>query len=60
MLILSRNINQVVVIDDDIRVVVLGVQGNQVKLGFEADKSVAIDRSEVYEAKRRSEAKGND
>ena len=47
MLVLSRRIGEMVVIDGDIKVKVLGVQGNQVSLGFDAPDDVSINREEI-------------
>ena len=47
MLVLSRRIGEVIVIDGDIKVKVLGVQGNQVSLGFDAPDDVSINREEI-------------
>ena len=49
MLILARRIDEVVRIGDDIEVVVLAVDGNQMKLGFNAPPEVHIYREEVLE-----------
>jgi len=49
MLILSRKIHQSIMIGDAIRIVVVGVEGDQVKLGVEAPREVPVHRSEVYE-----------
>lgn len=49
MLILTRSVGQVIMIGDDVTITVLGVKGNQVRLGFNAPKSVAIHREEIYE-----------
>jgi carbon storage regulator len=48
MLVLSRKNNEAVVIQDNIKVIVLGVQGQQVRLGFEAPPEISVHRSEVY------------
>jgi carbon storage regulator len=50
MLVLSRKIGETIVIGDQIQVKVLGIEGDQVKLGIVAPKSVKVHRSEVYEA----------
>lgn len=49
MLILTRRIGEKLIIGDDIEVVVLGVKGNQVRLGVSAPDDVAVHREEVYE-----------
>jgi len=49
MLVLTRKVNQSIVIGDDIEVVVLEVRGEQVRLGVRAPKSIAVHRKEVYE-----------
>ena len=47
MLILTRKSQQVITIGDGIRVVVLGIQGGQVRLGIEAPDGVQVDREEI-------------
>ncbi|MBY0231117.1 MAG: carbon storage regulator CsrA [Gemmataceae bacterium] len=47
MLVLSRKVGEEIVIGDSIRLRVLAVNGNQVKLGFEAPRSVSIHRQEL-------------
>jgi carbon storage regulator len=49
MLILTRNRGESVIINDDIIIKVLGVKGQQVRLGVTAQPSVTVHRSEVYE-----------
>lgn len=49
MLVLSRSTDQVIVIDGRIRVTVVGVSGDKVRLGFDAPPDVRIDRLEVHE-----------
>ena len=49
MLALTRKKGESVIIGDNIEVVMLGIQGEQVKLGFVAPRSVSIYRKEVYE-----------
>lgn len=54
MLILTRRIGETIVIGDDIQVSVLGVKGNQVRIGCQAPKNVVVDREEIR-AKRDAE-----
>lgn len=49
MLVLTRKLNQSIVIGDEIEVVVLEVRGEQVRIGIKAPKNVAVHRKEVYE-----------
>ncbi len=49
MLMLSRTVGKAIIIGDDIRVVVTRVKRNQVYLGIEAPKEVAVHRSEIYD-----------
>ena len=49
MLVLSRKLNQAIMVGDDIRIVVVSVDRDQVKLGIEAPRSIAVHRSEIYE-----------
>ncbi len=49
MLVLSRKINQSIVIGDDIEIMLVDIRGDQIKLGINAPKTVKIFRKEVYE-----------
>ena len=49
MLILTRRVGEIVRIGDNISVTVLGVKGNQVRLGIDAPKSIPVHREEVFE-----------
>ncbi|MED3979281.1 carbon storage regulator CsrA [Priestia megaterium] len=49
MLVLTRKLNETIKIGDEIEVTVLAVNGDQVKLGIQAPKSVDIHRQEIYE-----------
>ena len=48
MLILTRRISESIKIQDDISIVVLGVKGNQVRLGITAPPEISVHREEVY------------
>lgn len=52
MLVLTRRINEHLRIGDDVTVSILGIKGNQVRIGIEAPKSVAVDREEIYQRKK--------
>ncbi len=48
MLILTRRVGETVVIGNDVDVTVLGVKGNQVRLGVKAPREVSVHREEIY------------
>lgn len=56
MLVLSRKINEAIVIDGNIRVIVLDVQRDKVRLGIEAPKEIRVDRQEVHERRQQGNA----
>lgn len=58
MLILTRRVGESVMIGDDVTVTVLGVKGNQVRVGVNAPKAVAVHREEIYARIQREEASG--
>ncbi len=49
MLVLTRKVNQAIVIGDGIEVVVLEVRGEQVRLGIKAPRNVTVHRQEIFE-----------
>lgn len=49
MLILTRRIGESVMIGDDVSITVLAVKGNQVRVGIDAPRHIAVHREEVYE-----------
>jgi carbon storage regulator len=61
MLILTRRVGETVMIGDDVTVTILGVKGNQVRVGINAPKNVAVHREEIYERiKREQQGQGGD
>ena len=60
MLILTRRVGETVMIGNDVTVTILGVKGNQVRVGINAPKNVAVHREEIYERiKREQQGEGD-
>ncbi len=55
MLILTRRVGETLMIGDEVTVTVLGVKGNQVRIGVNAPRDVAVHREEIYERIRREQ-----
>ncbi len=60
MLILTRRVGETVVIGNDVDVTVLGVKGNQVRLGVKAPREVSVHREEIYKRIKAEEQEASD
>jgi carbon storage regulator len=49
MLILTRRVGETVMVGNDVAVTIVGVKGNQIRIGIDAPKNVAVHRKEIYE-----------
>ena len=58
MLVLSRKLGEAILLGDDIKIVVIDIRGNKVRLGIEAPSELPVHRQEVYDAIRRLENDG--
>ncbi len=59
MLILTRRINETLNIGDDVQVTVLGIKGNQVRIGINAPRDLPVHREEIYQRIKREERMAN-
>ncbi|MFA6038228.1 MAG: carbon storage regulator CsrA [Legionellales bacterium] len=60
MLILTRRIGETLMVGDNVSITVLGVKGNQVRIGVNAPKEVSVHREEIYQRIQREKGQGGE
>lgn len=60
MLILTRRVGETLMVGDEVTVTVLGVKGNQVRIGVNAPKEVAVHREEIYQRIQKEKTDGSE
>ncbi|WP_207062390.1 carbon storage regulator CsrA [Motiliproteus sp. SC1-56] len=60
MLILTRRVGETLMVGDDVTVTVLGVKGNQVRIGVNAPKDVSVHREEIYQRIQKEKEKSQE
>lgn len=60
MLILTRRVGESLMIGDDVSITVLGIKGNQVRLGVNAPKEISVHREEIYQRIQQEKAKAQE
>lgn len=60
MLVLSRKRNESIIVGDDIKVMIVEIRGDKVRLGIDAPPNIKVHREEIYDVMKRVEANSND